>query len=165
VQAQETTYVWQSLDGGGNYDFSGTIVLDSSCSSAGTVADIVSFTETGPYIPYPFYSGAPATITITFPNAALDLNDFPFTWNSSQITSIYLSSEAEAYEGFTAVGDETRWGFSEELYFDPLNYGIGFQDTAGAWVAVVPEPSVPVLLAISFFALCAKKLIGVQHSA
>jgi hypothetical protein len=127
ARAQDTTYVWVSTDGNPQ-DISGTITLDSPSSAGGSAKDIVSFSITDPLATLSSSSALPGSV----------FSAGPFTWNSSQITSMdigaftYIGGPVVEFLNFTgnSIGD---------LYFIP-GFGVlgGFYDGSGSWQ---PEPA------------------------
>jgi hypothetical protein len=128
ARAQDTTYTWVSSDSD-LYGIYGTITLDSPNSAGGTLSDVISFT---------IGSASQSPITYTSSQLTLDgLQAIPFTWDSSQITSIDLEETANLGN----VGT-----------ISPFNFGPGALansptiDFEGSWLnssASVPEsPSV-----------------------
>jgi hypothetical protein len=128
VQAN-TTYDWT----GGAAGYTGTIVLDSSSSSGGSVADIVSLVISTPT------TGGTLDVNL----ASAYLADPIFTWNSSQITEMGVWENVE----FTAEGPGSFEVAVEENYMGLLNdnllesasdnggyvYSYGYYP--GSWVA------------------------------
>jgi hypothetical protein len=135
VQADQT-YSW--VDGAPGY--TGTIVLDSSSSSAGSLSDIVSITVNTP--------GGSATLTQANIGAVyVDNFDTTFAWTPSQISSMwidwYTTSVASISAGAAGVGED--YDTSGGLNFESFNTStetnldvagaIEPNDKTGSWLA------------------------------
>ena len=151
LQAQDETYAWTE----GAPGYTGSIVLDSSSSAGGTLADIVSINITTP--------GGSATLTqANIGDVYIDNPDGPFTWNPSQITGMWIAWNTP--EGQATVGENYQpsipgynfVGYPSESVIDFA--GPNETDQTGAWREVaVPEPSVLGLLALGTAAVLVRR--------
>lgn len=123
VQAQDTTYQWVSSDGNPD-DITATLTLDTPSSAGGSTSDLVGFT----------FDGSPIGLGFENPNLS-----GPFTWNSSQITSMNLSFTGVEFPFFDDIAYQTN-AISDTYYFllSPVPLGVD-SDTSGSWEAV-PAP-------------------------
>src|SRR5580693_4299353 len=140
VQAADQTYKWTE----GAPGFSGTIVLDSSSSTGGSLADIVSINVTTP-------EGS-ATLTQANIGDVYVNNLFaPFTWTPSQITGMWIdwyTTAADSVNQSAGVGENYQPPFNDNFLYCPNNLspsgqdfaGPGETDTTGGWRAVSSVP-------------------------
>jgi hypothetical protein len=151
LQAQDETYAWTE----GAPGYSGTIVLDTNASSAGTLADIVSINITTP--------GGSATLTqANIGDVYINNFDGPFTWNPSQITGMWIDWNTSG--GQAGVGENYQPSIpGYNFVFYPGSSVIDLAgpletDQTGAWrVSPVPEPSVLGLLALGTAAVLVRR--------
>ena len=112
VRAQNTTYTWK----GGAPGYSGTIVLDSPSSTGGSVSDIVSWVQSTP-------------LFLNVADLSLVGSDAPFTWNSSEITSMDIFTT----NFFFGPNLEAAAGVGGNVL--AINDLILQEDTTGSWKA------------------------------
>jgi hypothetical protein len=130
LQAQNTTYVWQSTDGD-PHGLAGTIVLDSPSSAGGTMSDVVSVTLSDPV------AGTYHVAIGIDPSYLLG----GFTWTPTMITrmnAVWQNGSSQNWE---------TWALPNDTGIQNGTYGL--IDEGGAWLAEptsVPEPSVSLLL-------------------
>jgi hypothetical protein len=142
VHATDEAYKW-SLGAPG---YSGTIILDSDSSSGGSLADIVSISVSTP--------GGSETLTqANIGSVYINNFDTPFTWNPSQITSMwiawYTTANPVIADGVAGVGEQYAGENANFEFYDPA--GAIYQDyasplntdTTGTWLASGPVSSVP----------------------
>jgi len=148
AQANDTTYVWT----GGDPGYSGQIVLDSSSSAGGSLADIVSINITTPTRWGGSFSFDPETV-VEFQT--------PFTWNSSEITSMDIEW---SYKGGLPSTPSIGGGFAEVdaygYYGDDLatdTAGRPRIDGTGLWLAAAPDATSTIGLLGA--ALCGLRLL------
>jgi hypothetical protein len=149
ARAQDTTYVWVSTDGNPQ-DISGTITLDSPSSAGGSAKDIVSFSVTDPVATLSSSSALPGSV----------FSDGPFTWNSSQITSMDIIAVTYIGGPFDEILLFTDNSISDAYVIPGSGVSIGFSDNSGSWqVEPVPDAgSCSVLMG----AVCAG-LVGLRR--
>jgi hypothetical protein len=138
------TYEWQ-----GDAGYSGTLVLDTPSSSAGSLSDIVSLVVTTPMNGTIVADTDPA-------DGNIGLLDPVFTWNAGQITEMgiiaYTSDPSSpdyliAAQNFDGTGLNQLSGAAAPDLNTPLFDEI---DTGGNWLAVsVPEPA-PLMYCLGY---------------
>jgi hypothetical protein len=141
VQAADQTYKWTE----GVAGFSGTIVLDSSSSTGGSLADIVSINVTTP-------EGSASLTQANIGDVYINNILGPFTWNPSQITGMWVDwylTAADSLNEAAGVGQDYQPGFNANFVFCPNNLSTSGQDfasptsntdTTGGWRAVSSVP-------------------------
>lgn len=137
------TYVWTTIPGagpvtGGDSEWAGTIVLDTSASTDGTLADIISVSLTTPQGNFTFDPTS---------NIGLFFGGVNFTWNASQIESMYFGWQV--YPLQPSIFEDVGYG-PGGLQVNSLVGPLGSFDEDGSWLAAsaggsepgagVPEP-------------------------
>ena len=153
VQAQYI-YVWDDFNNNPPGGISGTLILDTPSSSGGAVSDIVSITLS---------DGGSGSFTYTPANASFTLNSYPFTWNSSQITSMDIKASLTDNNYYLDATENYQFPVGGNLIYTAnglpgnLDYDIN-----GSWVAAspVPEPSVDTLTSILLIIYLAHRVAG-----
>ena len=124
ARAQNTTYHWV----GGAPGFSGTIILDSPSSQAGSLKDIISISLFTPR--FGSLSLDPNTISLTDPQ---------FTWNSTGITEMFIAGLSSS-PFIQAAVIENSGGGNALSAIDFLHQQPSI-DTSGSWQGT-PLPDV-----------------------
>ena len=132
-QTKATPTVYTFVPGADWDGFGGSITLDSSANSNGSIADVLAITIFGPI-------SGPDISSYTFDptTESLVLNSAGFSWNSSTISLMNIGIRPNSSDYFLfAVYDNGLWGPGMDVAAD------------GAWVATastVPDAANTVLL-------------------
>jgi hypothetical protein len=161
LQAADQTYDWtKGLPG-----YSGTIVLDSSSSAGGSLADVVSISVTTP-------GGSDTLTQANIADVYINNPYGPFTWNASQITGMWIAWYTTSDHSMNAPAGGVGQNYQPSIpghnfVFDPNDnfidfVGLGNKDLTGAWrAASVPDAgSTSLLLGLALTGLGACRRFG-----
>lgn len=126
--------------------YSGSILLDTNSSAAGSLSDIISLTVTTPGGTFAYNPSDPNISQFNYnQTATYNSLESAFTWDQNQITEMHVLFD------YYYIGGYTAWSYAEvgqNAPTDPPFTGIGtlnnainyHYDFSGSWVAATPPP-------------------------